>query len=45
MRSYLSGRAGYLYRQTAGSWNVLDTMSNVIICQIPEDSAMFQILP
>jgi hypothetical protein len=31
MRSYLSGRAGYLYRQTAGSWNILDTLSNVII--------------
>jgi hypothetical protein len=32
MRSYLSGRAGCLYRQTAGSWNVLDTLSEVIIC-------------
>jgi hypothetical protein len=48
MRSYMSGRAGCLYRQTAGSWNVLDTLSDVIfviICQQPEDSAMFQNLP
>jgi hypothetical protein len=32
MRSYLSGRAGCLYRQAAGSWNVLDTLGDVIIC-------------
>jgi hypothetical protein len=32
MKSYLSERAGYLYRQAAGSWNVLDTLSDVIIC-------------
>jgi hypothetical protein len=32
MRSYLSERAGCLYRQTAGSWNVLDTLGDVIIC-------------
>jgi hypothetical protein len=32
MRNYLSGRAGCLYKQTAGSWNVLDTFSDVIIC-------------
>jgi hypothetical protein len=32
MKSYLSGRAGCLHRQTAGFWNVLDTLSNVIIC-------------
>jgi hypothetical protein len=32
MRSYLSERAGCLYRQTAGSGNVLDTLSDVIIC-------------
>jgi hypothetical protein len=32
MRSYPSGRAGCFYRQAAGSWNVLDTLSNVIIC-------------
>jgi hypothetical protein len=31
MRSYLSERAGCLYRQTASFWNVLDTLSNVII--------------
>jgi hypothetical protein len=46
MKSYLSGRASCLYRQTAGSWNVLDTLSNVIIgnhlsasrkfCHVPE---------
>jgi hypothetical protein len=30
MKSYLSGRVGCLYRQTAGSWDVLDTLSNVI---------------
>jgi hypothetical protein len=32
MKNYLSERAGCLYRDTAGSWNVLDTLSNVIIC-------------
>jgi hypothetical protein len=32
MRSYLSGRAGCLYRQAAGSWNVLDTLGDDIIC-------------
>jgi hypothetical protein len=26
MRSYLSERAGCLYKQTDGSWNVLDTL-------------------
>jgi hypothetical protein len=31
MKSYLSRRADCLYRQTAGSWNVLDTLSGVII--------------
>jgi hypothetical protein len=31
MKSYLSGRAGCLYRQTAGFWNVLDILGNVII--------------
>jgi hypothetical protein len=51
MRSYLSGRAGCLYRQTAGFWNVLDTLSNVIICNhlsaskrfchVPESSMRF----
>jgi hypothetical protein len=29
MGSYLSGRAGCLYRQTAGSWDVLDTLRNM----------------
>jgi hypothetical protein len=32
MKSYLSERAGCLYRQAAGSWNVLDTLGDVIIC-------------
>jgi hypothetical protein len=54
IKSYLSRRAGCLYRQTASSWNILDTFSNVvnpfsdvivIICQQPEDSTMFQNLP
>jgi hypothetical protein len=55
MRSYLSGRAGCLYTQTAGSWNVLGTLSNVIICNhlsatrrfyhVPEPSMRFQNLP
>jgi hypothetical protein len=31
MKSYLSERAGCLYRQTAGSRNVLDTLGDVII--------------
>jgi hypothetical protein len=35
MESYLSRRAGRLCRQTAGSWNVLDTLAFVIICQQP----------
>jgi hypothetical protein len=51
MKSYLSGRAGCLYRQTASSWNVLDTLSNIIICHhlsairrfchVPEPSMKF----
>jgi hypothetical protein len=51
MRSYLSEKAGYLYRQTAGSWNVLDTLGDVIIrnhlsasrrfCHVPESSMRF----
>jgi hypothetical protein len=55
MRSYLSGRAGWLYRQAAGSWNVLDTLSNVIICNhllasrrfchVPEPSMGFHGIP
>jgi hypothetical protein len=32
MRSYLSERASCLYRQAAGSWNVLDTMGDAVIC-------------
>jgi hypothetical protein len=32
MKSYLSERAGCLYRQTAGPWNVLNTLGDVIIC-------------
>jgi hypothetical protein len=32
MKSCLSGRAGCLYKQAAGSWNVLDTLGDVIIC-------------
>jgi hypothetical protein len=32
IKSYLSERAGCFDRQTAGSWNVLDTLSNVFIC-------------
>jgi hypothetical protein len=31
MRSYLSGRAGCLYRQAASSWNFLDTLGDVVI--------------
>jgi hypothetical protein len=55
MRSYLRWRAGCLYRQTAGSWNVLDTLSDVIICNhlsatrrfchVPEPSVGFQEVP
>jgi hypothetical protein len=45
MRSYLSERAGYLYRQTAGSWNVLDTLSNVILCNHLSASRKFRYVP
>jgi hypothetical protein len=48
MKSYLSGRAGCLYRQAAGSWNILDTLSDVIICNhlsATRRFAMFQNLP
>jgi hypothetical protein len=55
MRSYLSERAGCLYRQTAGSRNVLDTLSDVIICNqlsairrfrhVPEPSMGFHEVP
>jgi hypothetical protein len=38
----LSEQEGRLsYRQTAGSWNILDTLAFVIICQQPEHSMMF----
>jgi hypothetical protein len=55
MKNYLSGRAGCLHRQAAGSWNVLDTLSNVIICNhlsatrrfrhVPEPSVRFHEIP
>jgi hypothetical protein len=55
MRSYLSGRAGCLYRQAAGSWNVLDTLGDVIVCNhlsatrkfrhVPESSMGFHEVP
>jgi hypothetical protein len=55
MRSYLSGRAGCLYRQAAGSWNVIDTLGDVIICNhlsatrrfrhVPEPSMRFYDVP
>jgi hypothetical protein len=55
MKSYLSERAGCIYRQTAGSWNVLDTLSDVIICNhlsatrrfchVPEPSMGFHDVP
>jgi hypothetical protein len=32
MKSYLSRKAGCCYRQTAGSWNILDTLAYVMIC-------------
>jgi hypothetical protein len=51
MKSYLSGRAGCLYRQADGSWNVLETLGDVIIgnhlsatrrfCHVPESSMRF----
>jgi hypothetical protein len=55
MKSYLSGRAGCLYRQAAGSWNVLDTLGDVIIGNhlsatrrfryVPEPSMRFRGIP
>jgi hypothetical protein len=55
MRSYLSGRAGCLYRQAASSWNILDTLGDVIICNhlsatrrfchVPEPSMGFHEVP
>jgi hypothetical protein len=55
MKSYLSGRAGCLYRQAAGFWNVLDTLGDVIIgnhlsatrrfYHVPEPSMRFCEIP
>jgi hypothetical protein len=55
MKSYLRWRAGCLYRQAAGSWNVLDTLSDVIIGNhllatrrfrhVPEPSMRFHEVP
>jgi hypothetical protein len=45
MRSYLSGRADCLYRQTAGSWDVLDTLSDVIICNHLSATRKFRHVP
>jgi hypothetical protein len=45
MRSYLSGRAGCLYRQAAGSWNVLDTLGDVIICNHLSATRRFRHVP
>jgi hypothetical protein len=45
MKSYLSGRAGGLYRQTVGSWNVLDTLGDVIICNHLSASGRFRHVP
>jgi hypothetical protein len=45
MKSYLSGRAGCLYRQAAGSWNVLDTLGDVIICNHLSATRRFRHVP
>jgi hypothetical protein len=45
MKSYLSGRAGCLYRQAAGSWNILDTLSDVIICNHLSATRRFRHVP
>jgi hypothetical protein len=45
MGSYLSERAGCLYRQTAGSWNVLDTLNDVIICNHLSATRRFRHVP
>jgi hypothetical protein len=45
MRSYLSERAGCLYRQTADSWNVLDTLGDVIICNHLSATRRFRHVP
>jgi hypothetical protein len=45
MRSYLSGRADCLYKQTASFWNVLDTLSDVIIGNHLSASRRFHHVP
>jgi hypothetical protein len=45
MKSYLSGRAGCLYRQAAGSWNVLDTLGDVIIGNHLSATRRFRYVP
>jgi hypothetical protein len=45
MKNYLSRRAGCLYRQTAGFWNVLDTLSNVIMCNHLSATRRFHHVP
>jgi hypothetical protein len=45
MKSYLSGRAGCLYRQAAGSWNVLDTLGDVIISNHLSATRRFRHVP
>jgi hypothetical protein len=45
MRSYLYGRAGCLNKHTASSWNVLDTLSNVIICNNLSATRRFRYVP
>jgi hypothetical protein len=45
MKSYLSGRAGCLYRQAAGSRNVLDTLGDVIIGDLLSATRRFRHVP
>jgi hypothetical protein len=45
MRSYLSGRAGRFYKQAAGSWNVLDTLGDAIICNHLSATRRFRYVP
>jgi hypothetical protein len=55
MKNYLSGRAGCLYRQADGSWNILETLGDVIIgnhlsatrrfYHVPESSMRFHEVP
>jgi hypothetical protein len=44
MKSYLRRKAGCLCRQTAGSWNVLDTLAFVIIGQQPATRTFHDVL-